>query len=258
MLWRALPHRIPDRRTLREAAKMVVRAALQKHDLDLVSNPYSSRLVAALSWFGLDTVLDIGANVGQYGSSLRSSGFRGQIISCEPLTDAYNRLAHRAAEDPSWMGVNSAVGAATGTLDINVSANSYSSSIMSMTEAHRRAAPDSEYIGSLRVPVTTVRDLVAEHALDPRRALLKIDTQGYETAVLDGTGGLLGEFAAVQLELSLVPLYDGQELFPELTGRMAASGYTIYALDCGFGDRQTGRMLQCDALFVAEWLLRSK
>lgn len=255
MSWRTAERQLPTRASVRESAKIAVRSILHRHDLDLMSNPYPRRVAAMLSWLRLHTVVDVGANVGQYGAALRASGFGGRIVSCEPLPDAYGRLVRRAAGDPSWMGVNAAVGESSGSLEINVSANSYSSSILPMAEAHRSAAPGSEYIGSVRVPVTTVADLVGDYRIQPRCALLKIDTQGFEGAVLDGARDLIGEFAAVQLELSFLPLYEGQQLFPELTVRMEAAGYTMYALGSGFGDRLTGRMLQCDGLFVLQRLL---
>ena len=239
----------------REYAKIALRSSLHRHNLDLVRSPYPVRVATALRYLGVRTALDIGANIGQYGSALRSSGFTGRIVSCEPLADAFGHLARRAGSDPSWTALHTAVGDALGTIEINVSANSFSSSVLAMTDAHRDAAPGSQFVRAEKVPVTTVVKLVETEQVDPARALLKIDTQGYESAVLDGAGALLGSFAAVQLELSFVALYDGQQLFDELTGRLAGAGFGIYALDAGFADPRTGRMLQCDGLFVRTELL---
>jgi FkbM family methyltransferase len=239
----------------KEYAKIALRSSLHKHNLDLVRSPYPVRVATALSYLGLTTVLDIGANIGQYGSALRASGFTGRIVSCEPLADAFGHLSRRTSGDTSWTALRTAVGDEVGTIEINVSANSFSSSVLGMTDAHRDAAPGSEFIRAEQVPVTTVAELVQTQRVDPARALLKIDTQGYESAVLDGAGALLGSFAAVQLELSFVPLYAGQQLFGELTSRLARAGFGTYALEAGFADPRTGRMLQCDGLFVRNELL---
>jgi FkbM family methyltransferase len=239
----------------KEYAKIALRSGLHKRNLDLVRNPYPVRVATALKWLGTNTVMDVGANIGQYGSALRSSGFTGRIISCEPLPDAYAHLARRSGSDGSWAALHTAVGDSVGTLEINVSANSYSSSVLPMTNAHLDAAPGSQTIGTETVAVTTVADIVKEHDVDPPRTLLKIDTQGYEGPVLDGAGDLLASFAAVQLELSFVPLYSGQQLFAELTSRLSAAGFGTYALEAGFADPRTGRMLQCDGLFVREDLM---
>jgi FkbM family methyltransferase len=239
----------------KEYAKIALRSGLHKRNLDLVRNPYPVRVSTALRWLGTTTVLDIGANIGQYGSALRSSRFDGRIISCEPLPDAYAHLARRTGSDSSWTALHTAVGAEVGTLEINVSANSYSSSVLTMTNAHLDAAPGSQTIGTETVPVTTIVDIVKQHDVDPGKTLLKVDTQGYEGPVLDGAGDLLSQFAAVQLELSFVPLYAGQQLFAELTGRLEANGFGMYAIEAGFADPRTGRMLQCDGLFVRQDLM---
>jgi FkbM family methyltransferase len=239
-----------DSGRVKEYAKMAFRSRLQKRNLDLVRNPFPVRVSTALRWLEVSTVLDVGANIGQYGSSLRSSGFDGWIISCEPLPDAFPHLSRRASSDSRWTTIHTAVGAETGTLTINVSANSYSSSVLTMTDAHLDAAPGSQTIGEEKVAVTTVAEIVAKNEVDPTRTLLKVDTQGYEGPVLDGAGDLLSSFAAVQLELSFVPLYSGQLLFAELNERLEAAGFGIYSLDAGFADPRTGRMLQCDGLYV--------
>jgi FkbM family methyltransferase len=248
---RGLPAALEDVRSRpREYAKLALRGVLYRRHLDLVSDPYPARVAATLRHLGATAVLDVGANIGQYASALRASGYRGAIVSCEPLSDAFAHLRRRAANDPAWEAVRTAVGAEPGSAQINVSANSYSSSLLTMTEAHTSAAPGSQTVASETVPVTTVAALVAERGIDPERTLLKIDTQGYEAPVLDGAGALLGRLAAVSLELSFVPLYEGQQLFDDLVARLRAAGYLLYGLDGGFGDRRTGRMLQCDGLFV--------
>lgn len=234
----------------REYAKLALRGVLYRRRLGLVADPYPVRIAATLAYLGADAVLDVGANIGQYASALRASGYRATIVSCEPLSDAFEHLRRRAARDPRWAVVRTAVGAAPGEAEIKVSANSFSSSLLTMTQAHLEAAPGSEQIGTETVPVTTVADLVAARDLDPDRTLLKIDTQGYEAQVLDGAGPLVGRLAAISLELSFVALYDGQLLFDDLVSRLRGAGYVLYAVDAGFGDRHTGRMLQCDGLFV--------
>jgi FkbM family methyltransferase len=234
----------------REYAKLAVRRLLHRHRLDLVSDPYPVRIATTLAWLGATTVLDIGANIGQYGTALRASGYRADIVSCEPLADAFAHLARRSAPDPRWEAVHTAVGAAPGSTQINVSANSFSSSLLPMTSAHTDAAPGSDFVGTEQVDVTTVAQLAQARGIDPARTLLKIDTQGYEAQVLDGCADLFGNLGAISLELSFVPLYEGQLLFDDLTARLRAAGYLLHALDAGFGDPRTGRMLQCDGLFV--------
>jgi FkbM family methyltransferase len=240
-----------------EYAKLAVRTSLFRFNLDLGRDPYTVRVARTLAWVGADTVLDIGANIGQYGASLRASGFRGKLVSCEPLPDAFAHLSRRAARDGNWIVVPTAVGESTSSAILNVAANSFSSSIRPMTAAHLESAPGSEFISTEQVSITTVVDLMEQHNLDPKHTLLKIDTQGYETPVLDGAADLLQAFAAIQVELSLVELYAGEDLCEALTDRLMNLGFALYAIEPGYPDRRTGRMMQYDALFVRRDLLPS-
>lgn len=233
----------------RENAKLLLRRGLQRADLDLRRGSYAGHVVATTRARYIDTVLDVGANVGQYASLLRGAGFTGRVISCEPLEGAYAQLAGRAEKDPSWTTMRVAVGAQPGTATMNVAANSFSSSLLGMTDAHRSAAPGSDYVATEEVELTTVADLVDRQGIDPARALLKIDTQGFEAEVLAGAGDLLGRFDAVQLELSFVELYDGQPLYDQMLSTMTDAGYRIHQLEPGFSDTD-GRLMQVDGLFV--------
>ena len=124
-----------------------------------------------------------------------------------------------------------------------------SSSVLPMRSEHIDAAPAARYVSTEEVPATTVDDLVARHRLDPASTLLKIDVQGYEKSVLDGAAQTLPKFAAVRTEMSLVPLYDGQALMPEIMAYLAEHGFDLWFLERGFTDPSSRRMLQLDGIF---------
>lgn len=237
------------RNRARETAKLGLRKGLGRAGLAVGRDPYANRLVRALAHREVDCVLDVGANVGQYAALLRAAGYAGRIVSVEPLAGAYAELASRAARDPRWSAVNVAVGDEVGETVLHVSANSYSSSVLTMTQTHLDAAPESRVVDDQRVEVTTVARLVEAEGIDPARCLLKVDTQGYEAQVLAGAGGLVDRVAAVQLELSFVELYRGQQLFEELVQRLRGHGLELWSLEPGISDA-AGRLLQCDGLFL--------
>lgn len=232
-----------------ERLKLGVRRLLLRADLDLGRDAFVSRVARTLADRDLDTVLDIGANEGQYAALLRAAGFGGRIISVEPLPDAFDRLLQRSRTDDEWVARRLAVGAQPGSTTIRVSANSYSSSVLPLTDAHLDAAPGSRVVRTIDADVTTVVALAQTHHLSPERTLLKIDTQGFEGAVLDGAGDWLMRVAAVQLEVSHVELYAGQALEPELTARLAGHGLVPWTNDPGISAAD-GRLLQSDVLFV--------
>lgn len=233
----------------RESAKLLVRRGLGRADLAIGRDPYVNRLRRSLDHAGIDTVLDIGANVGQFGQLVRAAGFTGRIVSVEPLDSAHRVLTKRSSSDNQWSTVHAAVGAEPGTTTINIAGNSYSSSLLTMTQRHLSADPRSATIGVQDVQVLTVADLVRDQAVAPEHSLLKVDTQGFERKVLDGAGDLIDRFAAIQLELSFVELYEGQQLYDELVSDLASHGLELWALETGISD-DTGRLLQCDGLFM--------
>src|SRR5262245_34043990 len=68
----------------------------------------------------INCVIDVGANVGQYGQILRGIGYEGRIISIEPIRDVFERLRAAAAGDTEWRTLNIACGSKEETKDINV------------------------------------------------------------------------------------------------------------------------------------------
>jgi FkbM family methyltransferase len=194
-------------------------------------------------------VLDVGANAGLYASEIRSLGYRGRIVSFEPLSSAHAALAAAAAADPAWEAVRLALGDAPGEAALNVAGNSWSSSLRAMTGAHLRAAPESRYAGVETVEVETL-DRVWDRFVRPgERVWLKVDTQGHETAVLDGAAAALARVRTVQLEMSPVRLYEGETLFAEMYARMEAAGFACVHLEPGLVDPATERLLSLDGYF---------
>lgn len=196
-------------------------------------------------------LLDVGANTGQFARNARLAGYGGRIVSFEPLPQAHASLKDNAAHDRLWtVHERAALGAAPGSAVIHVAGNSESSSLLPMGAAHLAAAPQSAYVGVAETPMVTLDAMVALYRRDGERMFLKIDTQGTETDVLAGGKQVLAAMSGVQLEMSLVPLYDGQELYRPLLDRLEGAGFALWDLIPGFRDGQSGRLLQFDAVFV--------
>lgn len=204
-----------------------------------------------LQFWGIDLVLDVGANIGHYATELRANGYTGRIVSFEPLADAHATLARAARGDAAWkVASRMALGAEDGEITIHVAGNSLSSSILDMLPEHERAAPGSAFVGRETVSVRRLDRVAQDYLGDARSVLLKIDTQGYEDKVLAGASGVVDRIAAIQTELSLVPLYAGQPLFDEMRARIESMGFELFAVFPGYVHEVTGRTLQLDGLFV--------
>ena len=235
--------------------KKRLKSALHSFGFDLRRyNPaYSpeAQIAGLLDRLAIDTVFDIGANIGQYGSELRALGYTGRIVSFEPLSSAHARLQATAAADGRWtVAPRVAVGDMDGATQINIAGNSVSSSVLDMLASHADAAPDSRYTGKEAVDVARLDSIATQYLRADSRLFVKVDTQGFEAAVLAGAATTLTRTLAVQLELSLMPLYAGQARFETIIAQMRAAGFEVWTLWPGFADPATRRMLQIDALFV--------
>ena len=197
------------------------------------------------------SVFDVGANIGQYGLSLRKCGFTGRIVSFEAIPSVHTRLCAVAAKDRDWIVAPCcALGRAQGEACINLANNSVSSSLLPMHDAHLQAAPDSRYVGSETIRVERLDDIARPLLPDEGRLLLKVDTQGYEEEVLAGADWVLRSVSAMQLELSLVPLYRGAPSLRRMLEMCEGLGFQLHGVIPGIYEEKSGRLLQMDGLFL--------
>jgi FkbM family methyltransferase len=198
----------------------------------------------------VELVIDVGAHEGEYGSTLRAAGYRAEILSFEPVARHFKQLLAVATGDDAWNCLNRGGGAKTETATINISANDgHSSSLLGMTEAHEQAAPGSHYEGTQTIELITVDEALRERNLLSRAAYLKADTQGYEHEVLAGAGETLPHCLAVELELSLTPIYEDQLLLGEMVELMRERGFRPTHLEPEFVDPNSGELLCVNGLF---------
>jgi FkbM family methyltransferase len=198
---------------------------------------------------GVDLVIDVGANRGQYASGLRAAGYHGRIVSFEPLREPYRQLAAASVADAGWDCQRLALGLRHGTATINVSEDSRNSSIFCVGDRHMRAVPDSRPIGLERVPVDRLDRVWSAIARDAQRPYRKMDTQGSELDVLRGTIGVLDAISLIEVELSLLAVYDLAPVFHDVYGLLAQHGFAPIAFEGVLDDSDTGEMLQADGIF---------
>jgi FkbM family methyltransferase len=203
-----------------------------------------------LQRLGINLVLDVGANEGGYGLELRRGGYRGRIWSYEPLSKAFADLSRCADGDDQWKTVNCACGAKAGSAKINVARNSWSSSLLPMLETHSASDPDSAYISDETISLCTLDDIVVASLGLQDRVWLKIDTQGFEAEVLKGASRLMPRVCALECELSLVPLYDGQALIDEMVAMIYQMGFRMVGMAPAFFQAKTEDTLQVDGIFL--------
>jgi len=170
----------------------------------------------------IDTVIDVGANVGQFGEGLRAEGFRGKIVSFEPIASVYQELAKKAAADGNWEAHYCGLGAAVGTAQINVSELTVFSSILDMTSSAKLHDSRTAVTRTEEIEIRTL-DQMADRLTG--NILLKIDAQGYERQVIDGGHKTIGRVLGIQLELPVIRVYEGEWQFHEALKFMSDLGF---------------------------------
>jgi FkbM family methyltransferase len=209
-----------------------------------------AQLAHTLERQAVDAVIDVGANVGQYGQRLRAAGWRGPILSIEPIPDVHAVLARRAAGDPAWeVAPPMAAGDRAGEVEFEISAESDMSSTLRQSALLRGISPTSAVVRRIVVPQRRLDQLEALQERHWRRLFVKIDVQGAEPAVLAGLEGLWDRVQGLQLEMALLPLYDGERPWLEFIHHLASRGFAPYLLFPGYFARALGRQVQLDAVF---------
>ena len=195
----------------------------------------------------IDLVIDVGANVGQFGDSLREDGYRGRIVSFEPIRAVYETLAAKAAKDGNWEAHHCGMGAEAGTAELHVSGLSVYSSIQNLTSAAKEHDSRMAVDHVEQIEIRTL-DEVMEGMQG--KTLLKIDTQGYERQVLEGGRKTLPRMLGIMLELPVIHVYEGDWQFHESLKFMADLGFVPAQIQpVSFFGKDNASAVEFDCLF---------
>lgn len=219
-----------------------VRSFVRARGFDIV---WYRPLTKVLAHHGINVVLDVGANQGQFAIELRRQGYRDRLISFEPQTDVFQLLQNRARGDATWQTVNIGLGEKDGELEMNIFAVSdYGSMLQPVATVDTPAL-----IERRRVPVRRLDSVWSEYCKPGDNVFLKLDVQGYEKMVVDGAAGCLDRIAGIQMEMSITPLYEAQLDWEEMLRFMRAKGFDLWKIEKGTWDPATGRESELDGIF---------
>lgn len=206
-----------------------------------------------------NVVLDVGANVGQYADRLRRNGYRGRIVSFEPVAHLSAALREKAATDDDWRVHDYALGEEEGEADINVVPGTMSSLLQAsqfgkdwsgrLRQSHR----ETIRIRRLRDVLDEVTDGVA----DPR-VYLKMDTQGFDLQTFRGAGDRVAELVGLQSEVSCVPIYDGMPRMAEQLTEYERAGFEITGMFPVSRDKPTLRVIEFDVVMIGPRALEER
>jgi FkbM family methyltransferase len=195
------------------------------------------------------TILDVGANVGQFAVAGAKIFSDAQVYSFEPDPNVAEKLQKNVSSLKNVKVFQVALGDQSGEVDFHVNAYNLSSSILPLAQAHKEAFPGAVEKNTITVKLSTLDEIADTLSLTPP-VLLKLDVQGYEAKTLAGALRTLKKVDYLIVETSLRQLYKGEILFRDILGMLEEQGFSfLRPVDTCF-DERNGEILQMDALFV--------
>ena len=235
---------------LRDLATCYVQRFGARVGLDIrTRRPPEPRRQQLIERNGIGLVLDVGAHFGEYAHALREHGYCGRIVSFEPERANFEQLSARAAHDPAWEVERFALSDTDGDAELGV-ADVFSSLLPAndrLTAVFERARAQMHQT----VPLRRLDELerYAEE-VQSTPTLIKLDVQGNELRALRGAEGLLEHIRMAEVELSVVPLYEGQPTMFDVMEFLDSHGFELVDLEPIGRDRNTGQFMQFDGIFV--------
>ncbi|MBN8832584.1 MAG: FkbM family methyltransferase [Sphingomonadales bacterium] len=203
--------------------------------------------------FGIDCVIDVGANAGQYATMLRHDvGFRGTILSFEPNPGVCRELEKVASKDGNWHVYNMALSDRDGEAEFHIMAADQFSSLNVPGQGLEPIFADRTAVTStVHVPCARLDRLWPDlaPAKEAKAILLKMDTQGHDAQVCSGASKVLGEMVGVQTELAVRPLYAGATDFRTMIALLGEAGFVPNAMFAN-NKGHFPLLVELDGLFV--------
>src|SRR3989344_7135139 len=165
--------------------KTILRKSLRKIGLDLHKYRPIPDKFGQLKDLNINTILDIGANVGQFATEIRSKLPNAQIYSFEPLNECFEALETSFGADPKFKAFNYALGEAEVEIAMHKSAYSPSSSILAMSQTHKTLFPHTKEHTEEKIKIKKLDDVARDLNLE-KEILIKVDVQGFEDRVIAG------------------------------------------------------------------------
>ena len=179
-----------------------------------------------------------GANEGQWATRVRLDGYLGKIISVEPGSEAFSKLEICSSGDESWEVLKLALGSNDRTSILYLSSNDGMSSSLKKPSRHLIDFPTVSFSGTEKVSITTLEALLENVE---ENVMVKLDIQGFELEALEGIGKALEKVAAIEIEMTLRPMYQGEATVGRILVAIEDMGFELFSIS-EFGKGQNGEV----------------
>lgn len=198
---------------------------------------------------GIRTVLDVGANVGQFATMISKILSNVNIYSFEPLSDCYKELIKNTRHLNNINCFNFALGEKESETIIYHNEFSPSSSILKMKELHKKIFPQTTHSFSEVIQIRNL-DSVNNEVNWIQKTLLKIDVQGFELSVLRGANSSLNKIDIIIIETIFLELYKNQARFDDIYNFLVERNFSYQGNFDQVKDPKSGRIIYADAIFI--------
>jgi len=222
---------------------------VQSHEVRTWEQTQNALWRPFLAHHEIRTVIDVGANTGQFARLIHRICPAAKVLSFEPLPDCRTELEATLAQIPGSKSFPIALGDTTGTVPMHQSAFSPCSSLLNGTPQLGDDYPDAAIVNPIIVSLERLDDVLTGETLAPG-LLVKLDVQGYEIPVIRGALQTLGRAAVVVVEVCFFrKLYQGQPLFDDIYQLLRGLGFTYMGCPEQYPQKSDGRIVEADAVF---------
>lgn len=208
-----------------------------------------SNILHCLKKYDIDIVIDVGANVGQFGQLLRMLGYKNKILSFEPDPVVFLELSKKCINDSKWECINSALGEFEGKLVLHRYNHSTFSSMREINKVGEQNFPNIHLEENISVEVKTLNYVLKGSVYEGKRIFLKLDTQGYDLEVFKGSVEKLSQIFVIMTELSFIQIYNEMPNWSKSISYFQNHNYIlsgIYHVSRG----KNLELIEADAIFI--------
>lgn len=236
--------------------KKLIHWALNKFGYEINNKSRKAQYLVNEKWkflcrLDINTIIDVGANEGQFINEVIRFFPNAEIYSFEPLNDCYEKLLLNYKKNNRVHAFNLALGEEDGEIIFCRSSASPSSSILKMGSLHKKLYPHTANLVEEKVKVKRL-DGVMENIKMRDNILLKIDVQGAEDKVIKGASEILKRVDIIITEVSYAALYEGQPLFKDIMTLLENHNYIYMGNLEQFSSPLTNAPIFSDAIFVSK------
>ena len=194
-----------------------------------------------------NTIIDVGANQGQFALAAKALYPQAKLFSFEPLEEMCERFRRNTKHLNGIELYNVALGTEGGIIDFYRNDHTHASSVLPISKEQVAAIPTTASTTKIKVKVQRLDEAIPLLFLKGP-ILLKLDVQGFEKNVLEGGSTHIQQIDFIVFEASFIPMYDGEPLFDEMNQYLKGLGFQLVA-QVGFLEGKDGAIIQMDFLY---------